>query len=351
MAKMNDRQRDQFNQQLRANPEYRAFLSSMGVNPDQAIKLSGQQRSRAEDWVRQRFEIPGNLQIDPAGNVNTDHGLSTAWSNPYFRYPLIAGGAIATAGAINPALLGLGGTSGGAAGGVLPSAAIPGMHAAAPTAIGSASGIGAAGAASAAGGAGMSAWEQILGYGRKVFDNKDLIGAAGNMLGAGSQASAQNRGAAIEAALAQENLRQQAQRDYLQGLQTQFSSEMQRAGEVRSAEGDAWRKLQQAAYVSGAPASFSLNLAGPYSRGIAGPSAEERTAGTGLRDEMTSRLSSLPGQYSLPNAIPAPQAPTPFTVPEDLSRPSAWERISGYAGAGLQGYSALDRLRNRQGNQ
>lgn len=110
----------QFNEQLRADPEYRAFLRSMGVNPDAPVKLSGSQRSQAEQWVRQRYQGVGkNLQIDPAGNVNTDHGLSTAWSNPYFRYPLIAGAALGTAGAAG--VLGGGGSAVGGASGLLPS--------------------------------------------------------------------------------------------------------------------------------------------------------------------------------------------------------------------------------------
>src|SRR3990167_6189488 len=91
---------NQFNDQLRAHPEYRSFLQSMGVNPDAAVRLSSQQRTQAEQFVRSKFpDLPGKFQIDPAGNVNTDHGLSTAWSNPYFRYPILAGATIGTLGA------------------------------------------------------------------------------------------------------------------------------------------------------------------------------------------------------------------------------------------------------------
>jgi hypothetical protein len=133
-------QLNQFNASLRANEEYRAFLRSLGVNPDRPVNLSGQQRAAAERWIMQRYpnQVAGKLQVDPAGNVNTDHGVSTAWSNPAFRYPLIAGGAALTAGLINPALLGLGGAGGasGAAGGAAAGAgsAIPSwmIHSAAP---------------------------------------------------------------------------------------------------------------------------------------------------------------------------------------------------------------------------
>jgi hypothetical protein len=145
---------DAFNDQLRANPQYRAFLQSIGVNPDRPVQLSGSQRAQAEQFVRRLYpDLAGKFQIDPAGNINTDHGVSTAWSNPAFRYPLIAGGAALTAGLINPALLGLGGAGGGsgAGGGVLASSSIPGLHAAVPGAI--ASQGASAGIAAGAGGA------------------------------------------------------------------------------------------------------------------------------------------------------------------------------------------------------
>jgi len=153
---------DDFNAQLRANPEYRAFLQSMGVNPDAPIKLTGDQRSRADRWVEARYpQVAGKLQIDPAGNVNTDHGLSTAWSNPWFRYPLIAGGALATAGALGAGPLagalggGSGATAGGATagGGLLPGISGAQLGAMQTAGIAPAAGMGASGGALAAGSA------------------------------------------------------------------------------------------------------------------------------------------------------------------------------------------------------
>lgn len=167
---------DDFNAQLRANEAYRAYLRRLGANPDGPLKLSSSQRAAAERWVRAQFPgLAEKFQIDPAGNVNTDHGLSTAWSNPYFRYPLIAAGAVGTAGALGAfggAAGVAGGAGSGAAGGVLPSSQLAmsplytGPIAGASQGISAGLGAGAAGAgadflgaksAAAAGGAGSGA--------------------------------------------------------------------------------------------------------------------------------------------------------------------------------------------------
>lgn len=81
---MNERQLDQFNQRLRTNQAYRQFLQSIGVNPDAPIRLSDQQRKQVEAWVRRNVGDIGNLQIDPAGNVNQDEGWSKhkTWAIP-----------------------------------------------------------------------------------------------------------------------------------------------------------------------------------------------------------------------------------------------------------------------------
>jgi hypothetical protein len=81
---MNEQQLDQFNQRLRANPAYRQFLQSIGVNPDAPMRLSDQQRKQVEAWVRRNVGDIGALQIDPAGNANQDEGWSKhkTWAIP-----------------------------------------------------------------------------------------------------------------------------------------------------------------------------------------------------------------------------------------------------------------------------
>jgi hypothetical protein len=67
---------DQFNEQLRAMPEYQEFLRSLGADPSGALRLTDSQRKQAERWVQSRFGDIGKLEIDPAGNVNQDEGFS-----------------------------------------------------------------------------------------------------------------------------------------------------------------------------------------------------------------------------------------------------------------------------------
>lgn len=188
------RELDAFNDQLRANPEYRSFLASIGVNPDAAVHLSGQQRSSVEGWLRQRVpELAGKFQIDPAGNVNTDHGMSTAWTNPWFRAGLIGAAAAGTMGAA--------GVFGGAAGG----AGAAGGGAAAAAGGAAASGVGAGTGAALAAGAGGGLWGSIGRFAGSAA-GQQLIGAAGQIINGRVQAGANDRAAEAQERSAREAL-------------------------------------------------------------------------------------------------------------------------------------------------
>jgi hypothetical protein len=117
----------------------------------------------------------GAAAVPLAGNVNTDHGLSTAWSNPYFRDPLIAAGAVGTAGALGAfggAGSAAGSASGSAAGGVLPSSQLAMSPLYTGPIAGGSQGVSAGLAAGAAGAAGAGA--DFLGgkpgVGKRVLD-------------------------------------------------------------------------------------------------------------------------------------------------------------------------------------
>lgn len=111
------RELDAWNEQWRASPLYQEAVRSVGADPSRPLHLSGDQREGIKRFLAARgVQVPKGLQIDPAANWNTDHGLSTAWSNPYFRYPLIAAGALGTAGALGA--FGGAGAAGGGAGAV-----------------------------------------------------------------------------------------------------------------------------------------------------------------------------------------------------------------------------------------
>ncbi len=122
--------RDRINQQLRSDPQYAAFLRSIGVNPS-APQLSDQQRQQAQAWVRQHLGGIGSLQIDPNGNLNNPHGFKQEleqWG------PVAAAGAGIAAPFAIPALFGAGG---GGASGAAAAAGPGGLYEAAPAALAS----------------------------------------------------------------------------------------------------------------------------------------------------------------------------------------------------------------------
>lgn len=225
---------DAFNDQLRANPEYRAFLQSIGVNPDAAIRLSGRQRSQVEDFVRQQHpDLAGKFQIDPAGNINTDHGVSTAWSNPAFRYPLLAAGAIGTAGALGAfgGLGAVGGTGATSSAGLFPGAFQGSLSA------GSLLGT-APGAAGAAGGGGMGFFGSL---GRFFGGNAGgrLIDAAGNLIGNQIQSGANDRATEIQDRYLRDALAYQQEQDRL--AREQYEREYTRR--IGIEDGDRTRRI------------------------------------------------------------------------------------------------------------
>lgn len=151
MAKQNEQQLDQFNQQLRSNPRYQQYLQSLGVNtnvaPGQAWRLSDGQRKQAEAWVKSNVADLSGLEIDGSGNANQSEGFGKQLK----RWGPIAGGvALSMFGlpGVFPGLLsGGGGAAAGGAGAGLSGAGMGAMPAAASMAGG-----GAAAAGGAAGG-------------------------------------------------------------------------------------------------------------------------------------------------------------------------------------------------------
>lgn len=166
MAFNNESDLNLFNQQLRANPAYRQFLQSMGVNINTPTwHLSGDQRSRAEQWVNANVRNLGNLQIDPAGNANQDEGFSK-YAKDWKTYAIGGGAALGGLGLAGLGPLGFLGGGGaaaspaaGAAGGLIPNsggALTAGLSGAVPASIASQGVSGALGTAmpAAAGAAG-----------------------------------------------------------------------------------------------------------------------------------------------------------------------------------------------------
>lgn len=175
---------DQFNEALRANPEYRAFLQSIGVNPNGPLRLSDSQRRQARGWVRSRYGNVGDLEVDPAGNLNQDEGFSrhAKWMIP----AAIGAGTLGFGAAGMGPLAGLFGGSGsaagaagasGAAGGLIPSSSIPtSLLMSGPSAASAGlAGAGGAGLAAGAAGAGSNIAQRLLGGGNQLADGSSLL--------------------------------------------------------------------------------------------------------------------------------------------------------------------------------
>lgn len=136
------------------------------------------------------------------------------------------------------------------------------------------------------------------------------IDAIGSAAGAGSQASAQNRGSKLQALMDQDTMR------------------MRLAGEQRMSESDALKKLAQAKYLSDGGAHFKSTTPYNYSFAPEAPGVKQHEAATLMEDEMMKRLSH----------------PMQLSDYGKQMNPSAMERILGIVGAGAKGYAgAMDR--------
>lgn len=75
--KTSEAELNQFNQQLRASPLYAQFMSSQGLVPGRAVKLSRRQQGQFEDVLRAHgVPIPSGMHIDNAGNLNQKNRLA-----------------------------------------------------------------------------------------------------------------------------------------------------------------------------------------------------------------------------------------------------------------------------------
>src|SRR5262245_12969082 len=218
--------RDRINQQLRANPQYEAYLRSIGATPGD---LSDPQRQQAAAWVSQNVMPLGSLEIDPAGNINSQHGFAQElkkWG------PVAAAAGAIAAPYVLPLMFG----SGGAAAPGIAFDALPNIASSAGMA--NASGLGwtlpgAASAASSGASAGGGMWNWLtkgLGY---IDKASDVLGAVGAGSSAFSQGQAQNRGSKLDAQMELEQLLMARDRDLL-------TRQIAREQEGRASGQDAW---------------------------------------------------------------------------------------------------------------
>lgn len=183
-----------FNQAMRGEPWYQQFFASQGLDPNH-VKLSKAQRSALEQLVLQEGGVPpdafNDMMIDPAGNLNTEHGFA---SQPTWLKVLeIAGAGTAAAfgGAAAGGALGAGGGGGTGAGlgasvgapSALSSSILGGAGAAGGTGAGLAASVGAPAALSSSiGGLGGGAASGVAGgagIGSKILGGLGKAKAAG----------------------------------------------------------------------------------------------------------------------------------------------------------------------------
>ena len=162
-----------------------------------------------------------------------------------------------------------------------------------------------------------------------------IIGAAGSALSKGSQASANNRGAQLDATLTAEQINTNKYRDWYQMMVDRDTSERGWQTENRAAEGDAWKRLQQAAYTANSTGPKTGGFS-PYTKAIAGPSDEVKAAAAALAQQKGDAITS--GRFNTPRVMDAPAPYTPITLDPKLMKGSAWETLAGYAGGAMEGY-------------
>lgn len=318
---MDEKQLDQFNQSLRADPEYRQLLQSMGVNPDAPVKLNGNQRKQIEQWVRAKKGDIGKLTIDEAGNVNQKEGFMKELK----KWGPIAGGAALTAfGIPGTAFTGLFGGGAGAAASGAGSTLANTSGSWAPAAMGIS---GSTGTAAATGGI-------LSGIGASLKNPQNLLDLGRGVASLGESA-AHNRGQELGA---DEN----AAGIDRQNMSAWNTAMINREAEGRAGANDAMRNVQRTEYINNATGYTPANrgdgrgVLPSYGFGPQASTQTEKDAASQLQMVAKRRLEEG-------NPIPELTPPGPFT--SDARNPGMTERISNIAGPALSIWSILNRGR------
>jgi len=296
-SKISEQELDTNNDAWRTTPLYQEAMASLGVDPSKPIKLSEKQREQLHQFVASPgMVLPHGTEFDPAGNVNRD---DRGFAESGLGKSLIAAGAIGASMFIP---------------GVAPFV-LNGLQSAGSTLAGA--GGSAASTAAGGSGGGMGLLSTIGNVAGKLGGWGDLVQAGGRILQGGADASAANRGTQLEAEMAGNQLNQTAYNSWMQQLRD-------REATGAATRNDAWKAVQQGQYVSDwkqPTQKFS-----PYTRDLQGPSDEMRNAGRVRQDDAFSRLAG--------NPIPMPEQQR-FNLDPKLLQGSAWEKLQGYLGTGM----------------
>jgi hypothetical protein len=234
---MNDTSINAFNAQIRAQPWYQNWFTQRGLDPNR-VKLDDRQREELKQLVEAQsgFKFPGDMKIDPAGNLNEKGGWAGLPTG--VKIALIAGATIATAGAAG-AFSGAAGAAGAAGGGT--SAAATGLGAAVPTIGSTAIGTGLGVAPSLAGASTV---------GGSIAGGAAAAGGGGSLLGT-LGAAAQMGGRLTGAAGAQRSEDRGAQAEYdVARVPTQNAQALQYANARTNADMNRTRQIGSADMLS-----------------------------------------------------------------------------------------------------
>lgn len=317
---------NQFNEQWRSSPLYAQLLKQVGDDPVDGVNLSGSQRKMLQQLMAQQgVQFPKGTEIDSAGNMNENEGFGKQLK----KWGPIVGGAALTAFGI-PGLMP--GMLGGGAGGAI-NTAIGGSYGAETAIPGAISGLTQGGTSMAGGGFLNSMLGGLKSFGKQLGGDfaQRALGAAGSGIAGASQAAANNRGVALDAAMEAEALRQRQREAYEQQL-------LARSADDRESLTDAFTKSVQANRVLGStgykPASLSMvpgqgqTTLPNFGTGFAAPSAQMKGDAQALYNEVSKRLQGG-------SQLPPLEKPQLYQNDPNLMHAGAGEKIGNWLGPAL----------------
>jgi len=314
---MSDTSINQFNLKIRTSPWYQEWFQAKGLDPNK-VQLTKDQRNELKAIVEQNtgFKFPGDMKIDPAGNLNEKGGWAGLPTG--VKVALIAAAAVGTAGAA--------GALGGGAAGVGAGGTGSGVAAAAgaPTAASTGMGLGALGTTAGVG----STLGTIGTVANAVKSGGSTMDKIGNILRGGAGAVGAATEAAAQRQAQEDDSLYRAQQSNMQGENAFQSQQLAQAREEAAQRDEARKNLYRASIMKNP--QFSVE----NPRGAQTFSPEMMEGLTNLEKQALSRTADTP-QYTSAK-MRAPQfAPLDPQALSQTSRPGTMETIGNWLAPGL----------------
>ena len=328
---MNDTSINNFNLKIRTSPWYQEWFQAKGLNPNK-VELTKDQRNELKAVVEQNtgFKFPGDMKIDPAGNLNEKGGWAGLPTG--VKIALIAAAAVGTAGAAGAfggaAGVGAGGTGSGlsaATTGAAFQGASP-LLAGGTLAGGTGSTLGAVSTIAGGGSTLGKVAKSVLGGGGDEGEGgstMDRIGqlmrAGAGAVGAAGQAAAQSRDSRND------DLYRARQSDV--GAESNFQNQQIEQAKMEAMQRDEARKALYRASVMKNPTASPYNPSGTPTF-----SPEMMEGLSNLEKQALTRTADAPLYSSSQMRKPRDFAPLELTT----QQPSTMEQISNWTAPGLK---------------